>query len=352
MCACSMASIQASRARSPAARRACGSAIAMRLEQLAHAGAASPVRRVERAVDLGGLARAARRLRAPRRASRCRAGAGTRPASIGPCTRAPMLSAACASAWKSTWAVRSTSPGVASGSAKAWPPTACKVSPMRALGVAVVDDQRGAAVRARRGGRARARSGRRAIRRSRRSARRACSRGSNLVEQRDRIAGDAERELAVRRRSRPRARASRRRSSPPGAPAARRRTRWRGRSAGPSGTSSSVAMPQHRHVDCGQAPAAAAARSAGLISTRCTTIAARKSGTTCAARSASSIMVPRPGPSSTSRTFSGAPICCQAAAAHSPISSPNIWLTSGAVMKSPARAERIARDVVAVLRMA
>ncbi len=48
-------------------------------------------------------------------------------------------------------------------------------------------------------------------------------------------------------------------------------------------------------------------------------------------------MVPRPGPSSISRTFSGAPICCQTAAAHSPISSPNIWLISGAVMKSPPR---------------
>ena len=40
---------------------------------------------------------------------------------------------------------------------------------------------------------------------------------------------------------------------------------------------------------------------------------------------------------------SGEPICCQTAAAHSPISSPNIWLISGAVMKSPPRAERIAR---------
>ncbi len=36
------------------------------------------------------------------------------------------------------------------------------------------------------------------------------------------------------------------------------------------------------------------------------------------------------------RTFSGAPICCQTAAIHKPISSPNIWLISGAVMKSPA----------------
>ena len=46
-------------------------------------------------------------------------------------------------------------------------------------------------------------------------------------------------------------------------------------------------------------------------------------------------MVPRPGPSSTSRTFSGAPISSPDGGAHSPISSPNIWLISGAVMKSP-----------------
>ena len=35
------------------------------------------------------------------------------------------------------------------------------------------------------------------------------------------------------------------------------------------------------------------------------------------------------------RMFSGAPICFQTAAIHRPISSPNIWLISGAVMKSP-----------------
>ena len=66
-------------------------------------------------------------------------------------------------------------------------------------------------------------------------------------------------------------------------------------------------------------------------------MAERNAGTTCAARNASSIMVPRPGPSSTSRTFSGWPIRCQTDAAHSPISSPNTWLTSGEVMKSPLR---------------
>ena len=66
-------------------------------------------------------------------------------------------------------------------------------------------------------------------------------------------------------------------------------------------------------------------------------MAARKSGITRAARSASTIMVPRPGPSSTSRMRAGDPIARQVAAAHRPMSSPNIWLISGAVTKSPAR---------------
>ena len=80
-------------------------------------------------------------------------------------------------------------------------------------------------------------------------------------------------------------------------------------------------------------------------------MAARKSGITFAARSASFIMVPRPGPSSTRWSVSGDPIPRQTAAVHRPINSPNIWLISGAVMKSPARAERVARGVVAVLGM-
>ena len=55
-----------------------------------------------------------------------------------------MLSAACASAWKSTCAVRSTWPGAASGSAKSCAPTACSVSPVALSTMAVVDHQRGA----------------------------------------------------------------------------------------------------------------------------------------------------------------------------------------------------------------
>ena len=54
-----------------------------------------------------------------------------------------------------------------------------------------------------------------------------------------------------------------------------------------------------------------------------------------AARSASAISVPRPGPSSSSVKLLGSPICCQRLTMKKPISSPNIWLISGAVMKSP-----------------
>jgi membrane associated rhomboid family serine protease len=48
------------------------------------------------------------------------------------------------------------------------------------------------------------------------------------------------------------------------------------------------------------------------------------------------ISVPRPGPISASVTGSGQPNACQALNTHTPISSPNNWLISGAVVKSPA----------------
>ena len=54
-------------------------------------------------------------------------------------------------------------------------------------------------------------------------------------------------------------------------------------------------------------------------------------------RSASAISVPRPGPISISRTVSGWPWPCQACTTNIPISSPNSWLISGAVVKSPER---------------
>ena len=78
-------------------------------------------------------------------------------------------------------------------------------------------------------------------------------------------------------------------------------------------------------------------RSTGLISTRWMLSAWYSGGKTRSARSASAIMVPRPGPSSISRNSGGEPIAFQTEAAHSPSNSPNIWLTSGAVVKSPSR---------------
>ena len=53
-------------------------------------------------------------------------------------------------------------------------------------------------------------------------------------------------------------------------------------------------------------------------------------------RSMSFISVPRPGPISASVTGSGQANACQALSTHTPINSPNIWLISGAVVKSPA----------------
>ena len=48
-----------------------------------------------------------------------------------------------------------------------------------------------------------------------------------------------------------------------------------------------------------------------------------------------SISTPRPGPSSATTTGSGRPIRFHISAHHKPISSPKIWLISGAVVKSP-----------------
>ena len=52
-------------------------------------------------------------------------------------------------------------------------------------------------------------------------------------------------------------------------------------------------------------------------------------------RSTSSISVPRPGPTSMICTFSLRPCASHSAYSHIPISSPNTWLISGDVTKSP-----------------
>ncbi len=120
---------------------------------------------------------------------------------------------------------------------------------------------------------------------------------------------------------------------------------------GPPGTSSSVSCQIRRHASRRDGLLLLRTAASGLISTKCSTAALRNAGAACAARMASLISVPRPGPSSTMRTFSGEPTCCQTATIQSPISSPNIWLISGAVMKSPSGAEWIAGDVIAVCRI-
>ena len=104
--------------------------------------------------------------------------------------------------------------------------------------------------------------------------------------------------------------------------------------AGPGGTSRSAACQNIGTGNCARVFSCCAC-STGLISTRCSTAASRNAGITLAARSASFIMVPRPGPSSMTRTLPGSPMRFHTAAIHSPISSPNIWLISGEVMKSP-----------------
>ena len=76
---------------------------------------------------------------------------------------------------------------------------------------------------------------------------------------------------------------------------------------------------------------------AGLTSTRWISALSTKPGAIWAARSMSAIMVPRPGPSSTKRKGAGAPIRRQISVHQRPNSSPNIWLISGAVVKSPDR---------------
>ena len=198
-----------------------------RLEQPPHAGAirAGEARRAR--LSISAALPGWHCLAARRRGSRCRGCAGSRPASTGPKTRAPMLSAACASAWKSTCAVRSTAPGASSGLAKA----------------CAADRLQGFAGRRFRRGRSRSRARRRAWRATRRpsssamlSARHSkispisasrSSRRQHLLEQRDRIARVAELQLAalveLDHALVPAVDAHRR----PAAPARRRRIRWR-----------------------------------------------------------------------------------------------------------------------------
>ena len=109
-----------------------------------------------------------------------------------------------------------------------------------------------------------------------------------------------------------------------------------------------------RSIQRGAGARPPAARPAGARERRATSRPARarpRPGSRARAgrRAATSLIsVPSPGPTSTSSTRAGAPMRRQVSTAQSPISSPNICETSGAVMKSPSLAERRAGRVVAV----
>ena len=107
-------------------------------------------------------------------------------------------------------------------------------------------------------------------------------------------------------------------------------------SAGPSGTPSSAGLQRASGT-----ASACLARRLGLVSTNQTSSASRKPGTRAPARSASALRAPRPGPSSTHSARRGLPMPIQTCAAHSPSSSPNIWLTSGPVTKSRPSGSRV-----------
>ena len=127
---------------------------------------------------------------------------------------APMPSAACASAWKSTCAVRSTLPGAVSGSAIGVLADRLQRVAGGAFGMAVVDHQRGAAVaRDRRPSSSATLSARHS--KIAPIGRLAHRRRQQLVELRDRIGRDREGEIAVGIDLDQRARASRRSASPP-----------------------------------------------------------------------------------------------------------------------------------------
>ena len=115
------------------------------------------------------------------------------------------------------------------------------------------------------------------------------------------------------------------------------------------------AAPRPRRPSDGARPpsvAACRARSAGLVSTSQTARRVAEPGaprSSPAARRASACRAP--ARARRGRRAPAAPWSSQTCATQAPTSSPNIWLISGAVTKSPRRAERIAGRVVAVLRM-
>ena len=255
-------------------------------------------------------------------------GAGSRPGPPARRSAGPMRAARAA---KSTWALRSVSPGRSRMPAPRWPRTACSE----------------AAEAGRRG------HSRRSAPSRRRGARRA------PIARGERAAGFADLGLARRPRASGSAAAKRRQAGRQGQPqaspsGARPTMRSRQPSRGPVELADRQRVEEFvgdqqqrpgRHVVEALVPGRREGRERGAAERRAAARWSRRDGGRArhgspARRgwraSASAISVPRPGPSSTSRTGAGRPIASQRSASQAPKSSPNIWEISGAVVKSPA----------------
>ncbi len=128
-----------------------------------------------------------------------------------------------------------------------------------------------------------------------------------------------------------------------------RRVRWPRSSEKPGGTSSKPCVPADLAAIRSASVSCWMSRRRWLVSTRCAVMSSKSGGAMREmTRSMSDIMVPRPGPISTRRTPAGVPWRCQAWTMKTPIISPKSWLTSGAVTKSPERPNGLAGSVVAV----
>ena len=117
--------------------------------------------------------------------------------------------------------------------------------------------------------------------------------------------------------------------------------------SGPCGTSSIALVPVERGRGAAQRLALRLAQHGARLDQRDRSMPSSKLGH--AAQRAKRVCHQRAAPGSKlgDGHARGSPMVCQTAAAHTPISSPNIWLISGAVMKSPSLSDRLARRVIA-----
>ena len=271
------------------------------LEQAAHAARRVIGEASEGAVDRGGLGFGGARPQRSRRAPRCRARAGNRLAGRAVHRRPAAPRRPRRDARNRHAPSGRPRPARRADRRRHGRFTACRVSPTAEPHMAVIDDERGAAL-----GREARRQPGHDVERGFRPFQHGAGRG------RCRAAGGPARPRGRRRAFRPRpgrrdARTSRVPCGHIAGSARRRRIRWRGRSRGrPARRRHARARRPARPRRTGLSPAAPSARGSsrrdGCRRRR------RKRGTTRAARKTSAISVPRPGPSSTRRTGSGAPI--------------------------------------------